>query len=74
MTDKDIYNKDAKMENKNILHNNLLFNDPDMAQGLLQGAPNVAPPQQVGGGGAGGIQPAQNVQNQAVHDLANLID
>ena len=62
------------MENNNILHNNLLLNDPDMAQGLPQGAPNVAPPQQIGGGGAGGVPPAQNVQNQAEHDLADLID
>jgi rubrerythrin len=75
------------MDDQNILHNNLLLNDPDMAQGLPQGAQNVGPPQQNAAGAAGGGQPPQNVagalggaqapqnvQNQAVHDLADLID
>ena len=50
------------MENQNILHPNLLHNDPNMAQGLPQA--------QVGGG----QQPQPAVGNQAIDNLADLID
>ena len=50
------------MENQNILHPNLLHNDPDMAQGLPQA--------HVGGG----QQPQPAAGNQAINDLADLID